>query len=55
MIFEIKRGIFGQYGWKQINFFQWLWMSGEYVCRIRFTWKGKEHLIGKYAKDNNDG
>jgi hypothetical protein len=51
IIFEAKQGIFGDYGWKQIRFFRYLWMVGEYNCRIRFTWKGKEYLIGKYAKE----
>jgi len=37
LIFEAKRGIFGEDGYIRISFFRWLWMflEGGYVIRAR--------------------
>lgn len=43
--FYISLGVFGQYGWKQINFFKWLYYRKEYVTKI--IWKGKQNADKK--------
>lgn len=37
-IFEAKVGIFGEYGWKKINFLQYLLLTlDSRVCRVRWV------------------
>ena len=36
-IFFIKKGIFGQYGWKRINVIRWLWYHSEYVTKVKWV------------------
>jgi len=57
IIFQGKRGVFGEGGWVDVNWFHYIWLwSCSRVIRIRFTWKGITYLIGEYAtNDYNDG
>lgn len=52
IVFQGKRGIFGEGGWVKINFLHYIWLYlSERVIRIRFTWKGTTYLIGEHATD----
>ena len=57
IIFQGKRGMWGEGGWMNINPLHYLGLVlWNCVVRIRLTWKGTTYLIGEHAtNDYNDG
>lgn len=40
--FYLKRGFWGEYGWFEVNWFNWLYHRGDYVTRVRWTKRRKK-------------